>query len=82
MTGEAGSGFFVGIDPEVRRVTGEAGRIADEYGHPVIEVEHVLLAIVRRPTGRVADLLQRLGVRDDIADGLDRTLKRTREPRP
>jgi ATP-dependent Clp protease ATP-binding subunit ClpA len=82
VTDEAGSGFLVRTGLEVRRLTAEAGRIAGEHGHPTIEVEHLLLAIVRRPTGLVAGLLERLGVRDEIADGLDQALKSARKPRP
>jgi ATP-dependent Clp protease ATP-binding subunit ClpA len=82
VTDEAGSGFFVRIAPDVRRLTADAGKIAGEYSRPTVEVEHMLLAIVREPTGLMAELLERLGIRNDIADGLDRALKRGRKPCP
>ncbi len=40
----------------------ESQRLATEYGHPEIEVEHLLTALVRQPEGVVSLILSKMGV--------------------
>ena len=43
----------------------DAQAIADEYSHQQIDVEHLLMALVRQPEGIVVPMLQKIGVNVD-----------------
>ena len=46
---------------KVQEAIQEAQTLANTYGHQVIDVEHLLLALVRQPEGITAAILKKLG---------------------
>jgi ATP-dependent Clp protease ATP-binding subunit ClpB len=47
---------------KLQEAFGEAETLAGNYGHQGIDVEHLLLALLRQPEGIVSEILKKLGV--------------------
>jgi ATP-dependent Clp protease ATP-binding subunit ClpB len=47
----------------------DAERLAGQYGHQGIDVEHILLALVQQPEGTVPEILKKFGVKPDQLAG-------------
>jgi ATP-dependent Clp protease ATP-binding subunit ClpB len=50
---------------KLQEAFGEAETLAGNYGHQGIDVEHILLALIRQPEGIVSEILKKLGVQPD-----------------
>ncbi|MFB3925209.1 MAG: ATP-dependent chaperone ClpB [Syntrophales bacterium] len=65
---------------KVQEALNDAQRLAETYGHQGIDVEHVLLALMRQPEGIVGSILQKLGadqrhIERELESFLNRTPK-------
>ncbi len=53
---------------KLQEAFGEAETLAGNYGHQGIDVEHLLLALLRQPEGIVSEILKKLGVQPGIIE--------------
>jgi ATP-dependent Clp protease ATP-binding subunit ClpB len=53
---------------KLQEAFGEAETLAGNYGHQGIDVEHLLLALLRQPEGIVSEILKKLGVQPGKAE--------------
>ncbi|TFG38440.1 MAG: ATP-dependent chaperone ClpB [Syntrophobacterales bacterium] len=54
---------------KLQEAFGEAETLAGNYGHQGIDVEHILLALIRQPEGIVSEILKKLGVQPAKIEG-------------
>jgi ATP-dependent Clp protease ATP-binding subunit ClpB len=61
---------------KLQEAFGEAETLAGNYGHQGIDVEHLLLALLRQPEGIVSEILKKLGVQPGIIEKeIEKTLQ-------
>ena len=61
---------------KLQEAFGEAETMAGNYGHQGIDVEHLLLALLRQPEGIVSEILKKLGVQPGIIEKeIEKTLQ-------